>query len=67
MPSPAILHEIQKLYDASYRLEALAEQHPSASQARLNLSASVRTTATLLEVLVDARMERVFGLQPADA
>jgi len=67
MPSPAILYEIQKLYDVSYRLESLAEQHPSASQALMKLSGSVRTTATLLEVLVEARMERLYGLQPADA
>jgi len=67
MPSPAILYEIQKLYDVSYRLESLAEQHPSASQALMKVAGSVRTTATLLEVLVEARMERLYGLQPADA
>ena len=67
MPSPAILYEIQKLYDVSSRLESLAEQHPSASQALLSLSGSVRTTATLLEVLVEARMEQLPALHPADA
>jgi hypothetical protein len=67
MPSPAVLYEIQKLYDVSYRLESLAEQHPSASQALLNLSGSVRSTATLLEVLVEARMEQLPALHPADA
>jgi hypothetical protein len=67
MPSTAILYEIQKLYDASDRLDSLSEQHPFVSEALLTISGSVRNTATLLEVLVATKMERLYGLQPADA
>jgi hypothetical protein len=67
MPSTAILYEIQKLYDLSDRLESLSEQHPLVSEALLTISGSVRNTATVLEVLVETKMERLYGLQPADA
>jgi len=67
MPPTAILYEIQKLYDASDRLESLAEQHPLVSEALLTISGSVRNTATLLEVLVATKMARFSGLQRADA
>jgi hypothetical protein len=56
MPPTAILHEIQKLYDVSDRLESLAEQHHLVSEALLTISGSVRNTATLLEVLVATKM-----------
>jgi hypothetical protein len=67
MPATAILYEIQKLYGVSDRLESLSEQHPLVSEALLSISGSVRNTATLLEVLVAMKMERLYGLQPADA
>ena len=67
MPSTAILYEIQKLYDVSDRLESLAEQHPLVSEALITISGSVRNTATLLEVLVATKMERLYRLQAADA
>ena len=67
MPSTAILYEIQKLYDVSDRLDSLAEQHPLVSGALIAISGSVRNTATLLEVLVAAKMARLPGLQLADA
>jgi hypothetical protein len=67
MPSTAILYEIQKLYDVSDRLDSLSEQHPLVSEALLTISGSVRNKATLLEVLVATKMERLYGLQPADA
>jgi hypothetical protein len=67
MPPTAILYEIQKLYDVSDRLESLSEQHPLVSEALLTISGSVRNTATVLEVLVETKMERLYGLQPADA
>jgi hypothetical protein len=56
MPSTAILHEVQRLYDVSDRLDALAEQHPRASEALIAISGSVRNTATLLEVLVATKI-----------
>jgi hypothetical protein len=67
MPSSAVLYEIQNLYGVSDRLESLSEQHPLVSEALLSISGSVRKTATLLEVLVENKMERLYGLQPADA
>jgi hypothetical protein len=67
MPSTAVLYEIQKLYDVSDRLDSLSERHPLLSEGLITISASVRNTATLLEVLVATKMERLYGLQPADA
>jgi len=67
MPSTAILHEVQRLYGVSDRLDLLAEQHPLVSGALLAISGSVRNTATLLEVLVATKMVPLSGLDPADA
>jgi hypothetical protein len=67
MPPTAILYEIQKLYDVSDRLDSLSEQHPLVAEALITISGSVRNTATLLEVLVATKMERLDGLQQADA
>ena len=67
MPSTAILHEVQRLYGVSDRLDLLAEQHPLVSEALLAISVSVRNTATLLEVLVATKMAPLSGLDPADA
>ena len=67
MPSNAILHEVQQLYNVSDRLDTLAEQHPVVSEALITISGKVRSTATLLEVLVAIRMAPFPGLDPADA
>jgi len=67
MPPTAILYEIQKLYDVSDRLDSLSEQHPLVSEALIAISGSVRNTASLLEVLVATKMERLYRLQAADA
>jgi hypothetical protein len=67
MPPTAILYEIQKLYDVSDRLDSLSAQHPLVAEALITISGSVRNTATLLEVLVATKMERLDGLQQADA
>jgi hypothetical protein len=67
MPTNAILHEVQQLYNVSDRLDSLAEQHPLVSEALITISGSVRNTATLLEVLVVTKMAPVAGLDPADA
>jgi hypothetical protein len=67
MPSSAILHEAQKLYNVSDRLDLLAEEHPVVSDALITISGNVRTTATLLQVLVATKMGALSGLDPADA
>jgi hypothetical protein len=56
MPSNAILREAQQLHDVSDRLDSLAGQHPLVSEALINISGSVRNTATLLEVLVATKI-----------
>ena len=58
----AILQEVRQLYNVSDRLEALAEQHPLVSEALINISGSVRNTATLLEVLVATKMVPLLGI-----
>ena len=67
MPSTAILHEVQRLYGVSDRLDVLADQHPIVSEALLSISVSVRNTATLLEVLVAMKMATISGLDSANA
>ncbi|MGO9083611.1 MAG: hypothetical protein ACLQBK_00145 [Candidatus Sulfotelmatobacter sp.] len=67
MHSNAILHEVQQLYNVSDRLDSLAEQHPLVSEALITISGSVRSTATLLEVLVATKMGQISGLDPANA
>jgi hypothetical protein len=67
MPSIAILREVQQLYNVSDRLDSLTEQHPLVSEALVMISGSVRSMATLLEVLVATKMGPLSELDPADA
>jgi hypothetical protein len=67
MPSTAILYEAEKLHNVSERLDLLSEQHPAVSEALFSISASVRNTATLLEVLVATKITPFAGLDPATA
>jgi hypothetical protein len=67
MHQSAILHEAQQLYNVSERLDSLAEEHPLVSEALITISGSVRNTATLLEVLVAAKMAPLSGSDPAMA
>jgi hypothetical protein len=67
MPSTAILHEAQKLYEVSDRLDSLADQHPLVSEALITISGSIRSTATLLEVLVVTKLGPPSGSDPANA
>jgi len=67
MLSSAILHEAQQLHKVGARLDSLAEQHPTVSEALITISGSVCNTATLLEVLVATKMGPIPGLDPADA
>ena len=67
MDSNAILHEVQQLYNVSDRLDSLAEQHPLVEEALISISGSVRSTATLLEVLVAMKITPLSGLDSANA
>jgi hypothetical protein len=67
MHPSAILREVQQLYNVSERLDLLAEQHPTVSEALIIISGSVRNTATLLEVLVATKIGPLSGLDPAKA
>jgi len=48
----AILDEVDQLQSVSTRLEGLAEQHPPVSEALVTIAGNVRSTATILAVLV---------------
>jgi hypothetical protein len=67
MPLTAILHEVDKLYGISDRLDLLAEEHPLVSEALITISGSVRNTATLLEVLVATKITPLPGLDSASS
>jgi hypothetical protein len=67
MPSTAILQEAQKLHNVSDRLDSLAEQHPIVSEALITISGNVRSTATLLELLVVTKMGLPSEPGPANA
>jgi hypothetical protein len=56
MPSDALLHEAQQLKDVSGRLELLADQHPTVTEAILAICGTVRTNATMIEVLVATKL-----------
>jgi len=57
MPVSAILHEAQKLKQVSQRLESAAEDHPSVTEALLTICGTIRSTTTLLEVLVATKLD----------
>jgi hypothetical protein len=67
MDSNAILNEAQELYNMSDRLDSLARQHPLVSEALISISGNVRSTATLLQVLVAMKITPFSGLDPANA
>jgi hypothetical protein len=57
MPANALLSEAERLKSVSEHLELLAERHPHVTQALLTISESIRSTATLLEVLVATKLD----------
>ncbi|MGD0601933.1 MAG: hypothetical protein ABR988_19090 [Terriglobales bacterium] len=67
MSPKSILQEVQQLYNVSDRLASLAEQHPLVSEALVTISGSVRSTATLLELLVATKIAPASGLDAAEA
>ena len=56
MPSQDILREAQHLKNVSQRLESMAEQHSHITTALLTICGTIRSTATVLEVLVATKL-----------
>jgi hypothetical protein len=61
MAFQAILDEVEQLHNVSTRLEALAELHLPVSEALFKIAGSVRSTATLLAVLVTTKLYGADG------
>lgn len=57
MAFEAILAEVDHLNSASDRIEGLAEHHPIVSDALITIAGSVRSTATVLAVLVETKLK----------
>ena len=55
MAFTAILREVDRLNEVSARLELLADRHPVMSDALVTIAGNVRTTATVLAVLVTTK------------
>jgi hypothetical protein len=55
MAFEAILDEVDQLHNVSTRLEGLAEQHSPITEALMTIAGNVRSTATILAVLVATR------------
>jgi hypothetical protein len=64
MPAQEILQEARKLHKVSESLDVMAEQHAPISEALSILSGSVRSSATLLEVLVALKLKPLPGFDP---
>lgn len=54
-PHKKILTEVKRLKELSGRLDLLAEEHPTFSEALVPISAGILRMATVLEVLVISR------------
>ena len=61
MAFEAILDEVDQLHNVSTRLEGLAEQHPPVEEALMTIAGSVRSTATVLAVLVATKLQSSDG------
>ncbi|MGA8761421.1 MAG: hypothetical protein WB562_00910 [Candidatus Sulfotelmatobacter sp.] len=61
MAFEAILDEVDQLHSVSARLEGLSEQHPPVSEALITIAGNVRSTATVLAVLVATKLQRGEG------
>ena len=56
MSSKALLPEAQRLKDVCRRLEVVTEQQSHVSDALLTICGTIRSTATILEVLVATKL-----------
>ena len=62
----AILDQVDQLHNVSARLEGLAEQHPPVSEALITIAGHVRSTATVLAVLVATKLHSGDGRALSD-
>jgi hypothetical protein len=65
VPANEILQEAKKLHKVSDSLNSLAGQNVSISEALSILSGTVRSSATLLEILVALKLPSKSGFDPA--
>jgi len=56
MAFESILAEVDQLNLAGDRIEGLAEDHPIVSEALVTIAGNVRSTATVLAVLVETKL-----------
>ena len=61
MAFEAILDEVDQLHNVSTRLEELAKLHPPVSDALIRIAGNVRSTATILAVLVATKLHGADG------
>ena len=61
MAFEAILAEVDQLHNVSTRLEGLAEQHPLVSEGLITIAGNVRSTATVLAVLIATKLHSGNG------
>jgi hypothetical protein len=61
MSFDAILNEVEQLHGIGTRLEELAEHHAPVTEQLLAIAGNVRSTATLLAVLVATKLRKVAG------
>ena len=61
MAFEAILAEVDQLHSVGIRLEELADQHPPVSEALITIAGNVRSTATILAVLVATQLHSGYG------
>jgi hypothetical protein len=56
MAFEAILAEVDQLNFAGDRIEELAEDHPPVSEELITIAGNVRSTATLLAIIVETKL-----------
>jgi hypothetical protein len=61
MAFEAILDEVDQLNLAGDRIEELAEHHPPVSEALISIAGNVRSTATVLALLVETKLRGCDG------
>jgi len=62
MPANAILNEATKLHQVSDRLDVIAGENATVSEALSVLSGNVRSSATLLQLVVALKLGQIPGM-----